>query len=503
MQLRRLTPDQEERAPFFVLNYAERCGTPIVQNNLSDKDLPGLARFLNPEKKKWLQEQVSDGINLLLQIRDRGLAPLPSVSLLKELSQVNIEPKSLAGLDPVLLFLYCENHHINCDHMESKEELVQALLKFSPNNIPEQEVTYLTLDKARTKKEPKTKTEIISFAAVRYGYDLSRLTANWVSWEFSRMKFFEGCYFPLHPNIVRLSRCFNPLFSPRHYPNNRLARLFYRETGERLVLTANMTLAYSRLQEIALSKNFYLGRLPMISNTTTPFFEDEVEEISKSEIISYGVLIGNENSSLDPGKGLIAMSIAELYNMIKTEGLVCSLDKEKYPIKSLHKLIRMNLNPEIRILITTLLNHLELMLTAQLKQSEAESMLRLLDIGWKMRGWKGSKTLPYSEIQCRKLSDEELLNLGSEIKVLTSNQYEWFSFPVVRFETTKYELFNFLVKSHNISTIGDRLELILRNDDTFSCVRLNSQIIISCACCYLDRIGVNHGVDISKVERIV
>lgn len=392
----------------------------------------------------------------------------------------------------------------------------------------------------RQRIDPTTQSGAVALAALNYGIDISKsanpmreykiLKANGRI-EYKPVDSWMQYWYERNQALFDLSVTFNPLFSIGFYDPQRLTAMIHNEGYTAIEI--NEADPYELLQIAYLSETFYQGEMPNMTSRETPINLDDVEDVPYGQLICFGQL----DVSMRP---ISVVELTELFNRYRnfTNPFRDDTVFTKTAIMKL-KLIAQSpsgSDPSIRLSPWTiqrradLLNAIngvellqqsndaasrELALTYRNASPETKQVIRsalvnILHLGMYMRGWIGEGEYPILEapvppehvgnvmikvteaIASFESSCRSLGKIGTQIRNL----------PLILHKDGEYQP---AVDEREGITIGERLDIVKRGDDTTnvnSCIRLSSNWYCSSAHKYLMCLGFDAPFDIYNLRHI-
>lgn len=346
-----------------------------VQEPFSQDDWRYIARYVNPDVKKWPHNKLRQAFDYLwhFKITNYNLDHLN-----RSFIAGGQTPEQPFTLNACLLYAFCHRYHLMTWPEMTLEQLsfaVRSLLtnpldlldvfrkdlmkiptkdiinvylsfyqshKIEPTPIAEHQVNYNDLittlqtitDFASLQKsyQPCNEIQAITLAAFHHHLDIS-------SSQFPIAEYISLCHHPYLPrdpifskyyhnnrNLYSLDHHFNPLFGPEFYTKDCLLLLLScyghdgkDEVGRSLVYETPKNL-HARLVEIYLYDNFYHGLRPKIKNSKSPFNLDDLCELSSNRLLCYG----------NPEDGFTFMTYEEMADFFRVNrSFIHPLDKKK------------------------------------------------------------------------------------------------------------------------------------------------------------------------------
>lgn len=129
-------------------------------------------------------------------------------------------------------------------------------------------------------------------------------------------------------------------------------------------------------------------------------------------------------------------------------------------------------------------------------QAVKEFMSTLLEVGMLMRGWSGQSNYPLESEQCKgTIDDSRILENLFQLKESGSICLD---LPLFRYRSG----FEMSTQACQGYTIGERLNIILKNETVYSCIRMSSNWLVATAHYYLDHYFKENPFELSRLEWI-
>lgn len=129
-------------------------------------------------------------------------------------------------------------------------------------------------------------------------------------------------------------------------------------------------------------------------------------------------------------------------------------------------------------------------------QAVKEFMTNLLETGMLMRGWSSGGKYPLESEQCKGMIDES--RVLENLVQLRESESICLGLPLFRYRAG----FEMSTQACQGYTIGERVNLILRNETVYSCIRMSSNWLVATANYYLNHYFKENSFDIAQLEWI-
>jgi hypothetical protein len=530
--------------------------TVTIQEPFDRSDYRKLITFINPNKKyQWNIETVMKAYHFLEKFRyDR--VDLKELDLY--FSWGNQTPNNPEKLNATVLYKICHENKIKLFSHTTIDQMAISvkLLKSGPDEIyrmlaqandhdnlqwcietfiigkpmsivpryPEkehinqQDLQPFTLDSnVQGHRYPRTRLEAIAWAGLIYKKDIS--DSKYPISEFMRLQKKPHAYVPvdkelkrcftLNPNLLDLTKSFNPLF-PRHFYSRDTLKYLLRVEG----ITPELQDIdyYETLQISQLFENFYFGIYPEVSNEETPISFDEVSSVDPNMIVCYGVR----------REDMTAFHIEELidhFNVVKTFAHPVksheTLEPQAiYKLKALASLTQCHGSEDSILLKQQLLDviqeveffsqetlskarelHHQYESQPNLRSNVKDCLKSLLELAMYMRGWEG-KPHPFPIQECPVFDQlsvdfrvtKAIANLEESCEQLGDIGSMILDLPLLKYQGE----FNPSNSQSQGYTVRDRLNIVKQGDSSesmSSCIRLSSNWLAATAYRYLTLIG--------------
>ena len=407
-------------------------------------------------------------------------------------------------------------------------------------------------DRFKRQFVPINRVEIIAYSALTYQLDFSNVKNIEEELKALQMK----KYHPMDSILVErfnsqyprldspnLKLVFNPKLPRSCYLPKYLEELAYYE-GFRPADSDE----YGFLQQTYLSKTFHHGKLPNITNQETMLEEELISSLSFHQVICYG--IRQQTNYIISGTQSIQSSSNQWYAYTYKELLFCfseasvyqdptSVHNESFSPLAVYKLlslveqsqyedesksdyqIRQDLAKRIHYidLIThqlspeanELLNIYRIKDQSEAHQKNAETIKNLLyqlrNLGFYMRGWKGTEEFPVSRTNVKDMTKVETRTVDFLAKFEHSCSHTGnigqliLNLPLMEY---KGKVFIPSQKKEDGLTIKERLHIIKHGDEHYnenaSCIRVTSNRFVATAYRYLTILDLDPGF---KIEDLV
>jgi len=374
-------------------------------------------------------------------------------------------------------------------------------LKKCADNI----ITFYPINESRVDYKVKTYCEAIVLASLIYSRDLIQSKDPIKDYNSLKLK-----------NIEKSN--FNPRLPFNLYTTERLNELIEIEGHSYDDLEDQSK--YELLQIINLSQNFYHGKMEPFESTETIIELNNVNELSNDECISFGlelfkVLTYKElnnwyresNNLYEPciDKLLSDISIKKLLYLSKVPKRY-SESMENYEIrKELHENINVILEQTSDKQIKELNEKINKDTIGSTKEVIEKFLDLLLDLGMNMRGWNGIGEYPITRestiLTDQLIIDRRVNETLHSIQLYQENFPECvkiLKLPLVKYQDSKYISSN----TENGLTIGDRIEIIKKNESIHACIRTSSNWILSSIYKYNKLLLGKNKFDIRKMNFI-
>ncbi len=321
--------------------------TPVHELVRFQIDWPMIARFVNMHLN-WPQSKLVSAYNFLTTFKN-PVDPLNFISVDFEIGLQS--PESLHSVNACVLYKICLYHNLHVTRYTTleqmgwivkmlrtpslsllrraetlikkatREELLNILLvsKYEIEDsqlvqrhtvdlevsLPPPKSSYEILQKLhqtlhdiptlQAKINPETTNGAIALSALNFKIDISRASQPLQEYQILKING-RANYVPqdpwlhkwsrLNPSLLDLTTTFNPIFPPEYYDATHLNFMIHFE-GYEPFDTRNST-PYELMQVAYVSETFYLGEIPGLKSTTTPFLLDPIESVPYGELLCYG-----------------------------------------------------------------------------------------------------------------------------------------------------------------------------------------------------------------------
>lgn len=374
---------------------------------------------------------------------------------------------------------------------------------------------------------PENNNEAVVLAAINYKMDLTSVASPIHEYQLLA----NSPYIPSderlriilqrNRNYIRLDVNFNPILPPSLYLEDDLRNLALNEGY--LSNDFTHTTVYELLQLAYLSKTFYLGWHPNISNTETFFSCDELSELDENVVICYGCRDGNLTALRYNELTMAFQTARNFANPLVRGGFFEPIAIRKLKILTSHTRPGESLSASRErhqlytvILDTEIFNDInnerarELRATflaadASMQQRIQELITYLFEMAMYMRGWMGPRH-EYPISSAPSTADQQYLidqNTGMAMRRFEAgcNDLGSIGLSISRLPLLKYQSDGSrgggeFVASADISqgfTIMDRISIVREGDtsrNTNSCIRLSSNWFAASAYRYMQVLGM-------------
>lgn len=321
-------------------------------------------------------------------------------------------------------------------------------------------------------------------------------------------------WFKRNPKIYSLNYYFNPRLPKNLYDMKNLKILAeqYRKTEDPY---GDMTVAH-------FTSNFYQGDHPYIKNRETLVNLDDVDTVTSTSIISYGIMsdgvlraltfdemrtslinYGNFTNPFDTNSLLTEDNIRTLKSICEAE-VDGNLGEPLEDYESRQRLLDTIINLEYKLKTQDIhtLNFVEEYKSSNRKGEYRDILIKLLNLAMYMRGWKGLGS-PYPLSDTYNNENETLERVScflQEFKQLESDvKDKIMSLPLLEYKDGSYLP---SVDETKGITVGDRIRILTEYDNINSCIRMSSNWLCASSNCYMYIIGIDHTFPIQKLKRI-
>jgi hypothetical protein len=379
---------------------------------------------------------------------------------------------------------------------------------------------------------PQSASEAVALAALVFKKDIS--LATYPLTEYLYLRHNSSLYTPLdtqlkrihvlHPQLLDLTKTFNPAFPASYYDHSDLKKMAMEEGYKPHELASQSP--YELLQVSYLLENFYPGIYPEIVNEETPITLDEVNEIDPHMIICYGLrgsrltafhisgLIDHFQTTKAPGNPLDARStiheraMAKLKWIAQKSHTAGSLESQRERTRLLKALREVELFGNATLSKAKDFYYTYRQTSSSRQQLVLQGLNELLELAMYMRGWTGppaqfpireAPTFNQHAVDVRvtqalaafEQTCEELKTLGEALLQL----------PLLKYQGE-------FIASNSASdgySIGDRLRIVKMGNETgnmASCIRLTSNWLAATSYRYLTMVGASEPFAVEELRYI-
>lgn len=415
----------------------------------------------------------------------------------------------------------------------------EVITEFNSNSLPEKSMSHEYLERLhdgisnvanlRTLIEPTSDKGAIVLVAATDWFDIS--LSNYPLREHKMLKVAgRERYEPVdgwlrhwwrrNKLLFDLGWKFNPMFPEKLYDLQQLRGLALREGYTEAELPQLQL--YEALQLAYLSETFYLGECPQIverngRRVQTPIELDEIGEVPPAELLCFGQW----------GVALQPISMSELAELFRqhcnfTNPFVSGALFSQLAVRKLLWLAESDATPDrtplsesssrVRNRLATVIRQTEALLRESdgttrrfiesfqrsgepQKRDILDSLQALLELGMYMRGWTGSGAYPVvrAPVGAERQGEVDINVTAAFLRFDTVGSMESRQLvrelPLVIWKVDRYAA---STDAHNGFTIGDRVEIARRGDNTSSiasCIRMTSNWLCASAHKYLTAAG--------------
>ena len=393
--------------------------------------------------------------------------------------------------------------------------------------------------------KPSTNTGAVSLAAILYHLDIS--TSSCPIEEYKLLQANSILYIPIDKtmrefrDLINLKKNFNPLFPPSYYSPYAL-KMILDDLGYDGHVIWEIDELYSEVHDRSLNGRWYNCLIPSCNSETYITLED-VSTIDRTQLISYGFHCTSNNhvytvsemiETISHHRRVVFPHNLEPLNEDQLRSLftVCN---DRIELIDLINIVRSETEEQER--------HVRSQLNSMKKEDVTLSLMRLLEVGMSMRGWRRGDTYPLASEQTMTEDEDQLMaNISSsilsfytnedhneDVKItqdvsnvessqdtsidrttlqnvnIIDNYTQDVSVMIRNLPLVKYRknLFYFNSDKHDGLTIEDRLNIVMNDrDNEASCIRLSSNFIIYTAYYYLSILSVHLEFNIDQLSII-
>lgn len=323
----------------------------------------------------------------------------------------------------------------------------------------------------------------------------------------------------INPNLINLTKFFEPILPKECYDNNLLVQLAQNEGYRMSEITESG--AHSLLQQACLLETFYYGKMEVSINTETPILMTSLSEISPKEIISFGVRHGTMMAyCIDEIVELFRINLEFVHPSASHEILtplaigklkkICEANHcDKYKtlgglINSIEA-IRNNNNKEMSTLAKLYVES-----DQRVKDDIKFCMYALLHLSMYMRGWGGQghdyplSLAPVNNQNKVDVRVTDAIGIFKEgLKRLPDGNIIT-KLPLIKYSDSSMT-FHISSRPQDGVNLGERLEIVQRGDshsNVTSCIRTSSNWFAASSYRYLMSIGEPEPFNIRELRYI-
>lgn len=383
---------------------------------------------------------------------------------------------------------------------------------------------------------PNTENGAVGLAAIVYGMDLS-MAQDPVTEYYNLNSGGRAAYVPadpwiqhwlrVNPAIFDLSVTFNPVFPEAYYEARSLTNMVQYE-GFSVAEIASST-SYQLMQLAYVSETFYVGPLPNMTDTTTPFSYIDIVDVPPGELLCYGAremplrpvsieelleLFRFNQNFTDPfsqGAIFAPTAIAKLRRILTDHSITMSGDTIRRRTDLLNAITQIEHRNNTTDGPTRDLIQVYQRSSSTTKEAMVGILTKLLHAGLYMRGWMGpghpypieSAPVPASMVTFVDINVTASINAyETAVRTLGTIGRQINDLPLVRFRGGQFHKSTEREKGF---TIGDRIQIVKQGDTTGniqSCIRLTSNWLCASAHHYMVILGLSPPFDIFHLRDI-
>ena len=427
----------------------------------------------------------------------------------------------------------------NSETSSSEEEEMRRTIDIGDDRYQEMIEIYHNLSDIniiRRRIEVGTEIEAVILGALNYKIDISDAQDPIKEYRHLRETSMEGgIYIPKDTKLMetykrdqyglRLDITFNP----------RLPRVIYAPEDLKALAISEGYLesdfrfadAYELLQTSYIMNNFYHGKLPELTNRTTPIYLEKIKSIDNNVMLSYGVkgmgMIGIRygelaktfmssltfKSPFDINEVIDLRLIRKLKNLCQLNRVVDNNEEAMDERRELFEAIS-----KVELFISEKGEKaLELFEIYKYSSNEIRHQIelcinKLLELSMNLRGWLGIGDYPIANAP---VDDQEQVDI--KVTVNLSKFYQQcdelgtIGQLILSLPLLEYRGGQFIASSdeNNGLTIGDKLEILKRGheaDAIYSCIRISSNWLAATVYRYMQILGLPEPFNITLLRRI-
>lgn len=328
----------------------------------------------------------------------------------------------------------------------------------------------------------------------------------------------------LNPNLINLTKTFNPLFPPQYYSPHVLRNMVIAEgydlSGDEVMRESH----YNIMQLVYVTDTFYGGPQPNVTHQETPIFMEDISQSPPGSVFYYGQRVSGvrpilvtelthlfrsdqafTNPFTETRSVLSRRIVAKLKNLCRDGLYGTEVDRQRLTlIRAIEEteMFLLEMNDDTQQLMIKYRTGDE-----ELKHQMERCFINFLNLSMYMRGWPGGSA-PYPVAHAPVDNQNQVdLNVTEGIIAFERSCYAMGDIGrlVMRLPLMQYANGEFSVFNRDGRTVGERLEIVKSGVDTdniSSCIRISSNLFAVSAYRYMGLLGLPEPFSITQLRNI-